>query len=106
MARDPGKDLGYHWRRSAGVYDAPDHEGPPGNAHTTTDGGGGLVGAPQAEPVPAEEAEEEAVNEPEVDDLDGLTKAELLDRARALGAFPANAAMSKDELRAAVEGAS
>jgi hypothetical protein len=38
---DPGKDLGYHWRRSAGVYDEPDHKGPPGNAHTlSTDLGG------------------------------------------------------------------
>ncbi len=49
MANDPGKDLGYHWRRSAGVYDAPDHEGAPGNAHTTTDALGGLGGAQSVE---------------------------------------------------------
>ena len=47
MAKDAGKDLGYHWRRSLGIYDAPDHEGPPGNADTTTDGMGG-TGAPQS----------------------------------------------------------
>lgn len=23
MAKDEGKNRGYHWRRSAGVYDAP-----------------------------------------------------------------------------------
>ncbi len=49
MAKDPGKDLGYHWRRSAGVYDAPDHKGPPGNAHTTTDDLGGIGPAQSVE---------------------------------------------------------
>jgi hypothetical protein len=50
MAADKGKDLGYHWRRSAGVYDSPDHVGPPGNAHTTTESLGGLGAAQKAEP--------------------------------------------------------
>jgi hypothetical protein len=50
MAKDEGKNLGYHWRRSAGIYDAPDHVGSPGNAHTTTDNLGGLGTPQEAEP--------------------------------------------------------
>lgn len=46
MAKDEGKDLGYHWRRSAGVYDAPDAK-TKGNANTTSSSLGGL-GTPQA----------------------------------------------------------
>jgi hypothetical protein len=38
-------DLGYHWRRAAGVYDAPDSK-IKGNASTTTKNLAGL-GAPQ-----------------------------------------------------------
>ncbi len=37
--------------------------------------------------------------------LDEMTKAELLDLAKERGISPANAAMSKDELREALEGA-
>lgn len=38
MAKDEGKNLGYHWRRSAGVYDDPNRRAgqPKGNASTTT----------------------------------------------------------------------
>ena len=48
MAKDAGKDLGYHWRRSAGVYDDPNRpkDQPPGNASTTTENLKGL-GSPQ-----------------------------------------------------------
>lgn len=46
MAKDDGKDLGYHWRRAAGVYDAPGST-TKGNANTTTSSLRGL-GAPQA----------------------------------------------------------
>lgn len=46
MAKDEGKNLGYHWRRSAGVYDAPGST-TKGNANTTSSDLGGL-GAPQA----------------------------------------------------------
>jgi len=36
MAKDDGKDLGYHWRRAAGVYDSPGRPKgqPKGNAST------------------------------------------------------------------------
>jgi hypothetical protein len=37
------------------------------------------------------------------DDLDSMTKQQLLDYAQELGVYPANAAMTKDELRAGVE---
>jgi hypothetical protein len=37
------------------------------------------------------------------EDLDALTKAELLEHAKALGVTPANNDMTKDELRAAIE---
>jgi hypothetical protein len=36
-------------------------------------------------------------------DLDEMTKAELLDHARSIGATPANNDMTKEELRAAIE---
>jgi hypothetical protein len=35
--------------------------------------------------------------------LDAMTKAELLEHAQGLGVKPANATMSKDELRAAID---
>jgi hypothetical protein len=82
MAEDAGKDLGYHWRRSAGIYDAPDHEGPPGNANTLSSD---LIGGEPAE------------------DLGSLTKSELITKAQDLGISPANAAMSKAELVAAIQ---
>lgn len=44
MAKDEGKDLGYHWRRAAGVYDKPGRTSK-GNASTTSDTLSGLTGA-------------------------------------------------------------
>lgn len=41
MAKDEGKNLGYHWRRRAGVYDAPDSTSK-GNASTTSSDVSGL----------------------------------------------------------------
>lgn len=41
--------------------------------------------------------------EPEPQGLDAMTKAELLEHAKELGVTPANAAMSKDELRTAID---
>jgi len=38
-----------------------------------------------------------------VSDLDALTKEQLIERAQSLGISPANAGMTKDELRAAIE---
>jgi hypothetical protein len=41
---DKGKDLGYHWRRAAGVYDDPNRpkDQAPGNASTISDKVSGL----------------------------------------------------------------
>ncbi len=97
----------YTDRRQAGYYN-PDGDPP---ANTTTDNLAGLVGVashePEAESTPVDEVVEEPTADPELGseatDLDDLTKAELLDRARAQGISPANASMSKGELRAALE---
>jgi hypothetical protein len=35
--------------------------------------------------------------------LDAMTKAELLDHAKAIGASPANSDMTKDEIRASID---
>ena len=57
------------------------------------------------DPGPAPEASDAAEGKPDAStaDLDDMTKDELLEHARTLGVKPANAAMSKDELRAAVD---
>ena len=50
-----------------------------GGGGTDTSGGGGPVG------------------------LDGMTKAELLDHAKKIGASPANESLTKDELRESID---
>ena len=59
-------------------------------ASTTTKDLAGL-GAPAAAEEPA--------------NLDDMTKDELLEYARSVGASPANASMTKDELRASIDAA-
>jgi hypothetical protein len=54
--------------------------------------GGEASEGPQAEPI-----------EGEPSDLDSMTKDELLAYAQSLGVSPANASMTKDELRAGIE---
>ena len=56
------------------------------------------TGGEAGEPVAAREVDEST-------DLDEMTKDELLAHARNIGASPANAAMTKDELRASIEAA-
>lgn len=46
MAKDQGENLGYHWRRSAGVYDAPGRK-TKGNESTTSQTLSGLTGGGQ-----------------------------------------------------------
>jgi hypothetical protein len=74
------------------MYDAPNQEvvgvGPP---WVEGDGGG-------AEVEPTETGQPE-------NPLDAMTKDELLAEAQRMGLSPANAAMTKDELRAAIEAA-
>jgi hypothetical protein len=41
----------------------------------------------------------------EISELDAMTKEQLLERAQEMGLSPANAAMSKSELRSAIEAA-
>ena len=57
---------------------------------------------------PAEEGEggstiEDPYPKAEADPLDSMTKDELLEEARRLGVSPANAGMSKEELRAGID---
>ena len=75
------------------IYDAPNQEvvRPDGSAPWEEGSGGSEHPAP----------EPQALEEPT--DLDELSKDELLELARERGIKPANAAMSKDELRQAVE---
>jgi hypothetical protein len=40
---------------------------------------------------------------PAAEGLDGMTKAELLDHAKSIGASPANESMTKDELRESID---
>lgn len=74
------------------TYDAPNQEvvgvGPP-----WVEGTGGTEGA----------RAEETGNADTSPDLDSMTKDELLDHARSLGVSPANAAMTKDELRESID---
>ena len=79
----------YTERRHSGYYNEKG-ELP---ASTTTDDLGGL-GSPASSPA-AEDSAEPA--------LDDLTKSELLEKAKTLGVSPANNAMTKDELVAALE---
>lgn len=91
----------YRDRREQGHYN-PDGE-PPEPTHSHH-----LSGLQTATHPPQEEQEVETVEESatdEADDLTDLTKAELLDLAKERGISPANAAMSKDELREALENA-
>lgn len=79
------------------------------------DGGGGSEPPPapaatEAEPEPETEAEPEGEPNGEEEDearagpdLDAMTRDELLAHARSLGVKPANAAMTKDDLRAGIE---
>jgi hypothetical protein len=46
-----------------------------------------------------------AADESEADDLDAMTKDELLAYAQSIGASPANASMNKDEIRASIDAA-
>ncbi len=57
----------------------------------------GNIKTARAEPQPEPEPQSEASK------LDAMTKAELLEHAQQLGVSPANNAMTKDELRAAVD---
>jgi hypothetical protein len=56
------------------------------------------------EPEEAEAAPEPAVAAgPTASELDAMTKDELLEKAVSLGVVPANAGMTKDEIRAGID---
>lgn len=74
------------------IYDDPNREAL-GLAPAWEEGSGGSEGA--ATKTSAADAREL--------DLDSLTKDELLELAKSLGVSPANAAMTKDELRGGVD---
>lgn len=70
------------------------------------EGTGGEAGDAAASPEAEAEAEAEAGADgeaPSAEELDAMTKDELLALAQSLGISPANAAMTKAELRAAVD---
>ena len=76
-------------------YDAPNQEAV-GQPPPWEEGEGGAAGeAAEPEEMPDE-------SEPS-SDLDAMTKEELLAEAQRLGISPANNAMTKDELKAAIE---
>ncbi len=80
------------------LYDAPNQEvvgvGPP-----WVEGSGGTPGTREGA------ADSSAATAAEEADLDAMTKDELLDYAHAHGVSPANASMTKDELRDSIEDA-
>ena len=79
-------------------YDAPNQQTVRADGSAPWDEGtGGTPGAgTQEERAPS------AGNEPSTD-LDAMTKEDLLTHARSLGVSPANATMTKEELREAIE---
>ena len=89
-------------------YDAPNQQAVradgsgPGvdmQAGTPRGGGSGAVPAPPpaVDPAQPDDPDEETT-------LDEMSKEELLEYAQSIGVSPANKNMTKDELRAAVEG--
>jgi hypothetical protein len=76
------------------LWDAPNQQvvRPDESAPWEEGTGGETSEAPQPEPI-----------EGEPSDLDSMTKDELLTYAQSLGVSPANASMTKDEIRAGIE---
>lgn len=83
-------------------YDAPNQQvvRPDGSA-PWDEGEGGSVSGPSRRD--SEASGERSRDRGDVPDLDSLTKDELLTYARELEISPANAAMTKDELRAGID---
>jgi hypothetical protein len=75
-------------------YDAPNQE-VVGQSPPWVEGEGGQPRAEEAQP--------ETEPETGTTDLDDMTKDELLAEAQRLGVSPANASMTKDEIRAAID---
>ena len=91
------------------IYDDPNREAL-GLAPAWVEGTGGEAGGePPTEPPPEGNGEEpppeqdEAEAESSPDELDAMTKDELLAHAQSLGISPANASMTKDEIRAGID---
>jgi hypothetical protein len=85
------------------VWDAPNQQVVRADQSAPWDegSGGGTRSAAKAEPDAATETEAD-----DSADLDSMTKEQLLDYARAHEITPANAAMTKDEIRASIDAAS
>lgn len=83
------------------VWDAPNQQVVrPDSSAPWDEGDGGESGTPVEEPQPEPQQEELPQAQPyeEQDELDEMTKDELLAKAQDLGVVPANAAMTKAEL--------
>ena len=79
------------------IYDDPNREAV-GLDPAWVEGTGGVPGDPQPK---AEETA--AADSGSGDDLDAMTKDQLLAYAQQIGVSPANASMTKDELRAGID---
>jgi len=75
------------------VYDAPNQQVVRPDGSGPADTGSGGSGAGEAGPPAADTG----------GDLDAMTKEQLLELATSLGVSPANAGMTKDELKAGIE---
>lgn len=83
------------------VWDAPNQQVVrPDESPPWEEGEGGTTHEPPREP-PGEEIPVNA--ETASVDLDGMTKDQLLEYAQSLGITPANASMTKDELRQGID---
>ncbi len=89
----------YRERREQGFYH-PEGETPESVHSHHVSGLQTATHPPEEQPDPIDES---TIDDP--DALDEMTKAELLDLAKERGISPANAAMSKGELREALENA-
>ena len=88
--------------RSGTTWDAPNQQVVREDQSAPWDEGtGGTPGTPETQA--SSDASEETTETEEAEDLDAMTKDELLDYARSIGASPANASMTKDELRDAID---
>jgi hypothetical protein len=88
------------------VWDAPNQQAVRDDQSAPWDEGSGGTPGPSAEELAEQQlaAQEESATQSEAD-LDSMTKDQLLSYAQSKGISPANASMTKDEIRASIEDA-
>jgi hypothetical protein len=85
------------------VWDAPNQQAVRDDQSAPWDEGSGGTPGPSAEELA--ERQQAAPAAEEQPDLDSMTKDQLLSYAQSKGISPANASMTKDEIRASIEDA-